>query len=85
MPATARRTTNKARPLRAARGRRAAWRRRRTLPPDAQIVELPTEAPLAAAIARIALARFLADPASAPAALDANYVRRSDPELLWKE
>jgi tRNA threonylcarbamoyladenosine biosynthesis protein TsaB len=40
---------------------------------------------LAAAIARIALARFLRGQASDPAALDANYVRRSDAELFWKE
>ena len=40
---------------------------------------------LAGAIARIALARFRGGEASDPAALDANYVRRSDAELLWKE
>jgi len=40
---------------------------------------------LAAAVARIALARFLDGQASDPAALDANYVRRSDAELFWKE
>ena len=40
---------------------------------------------LAAAIARIAAARFLAGEAADPAALDANYVRRSDAELLWKD
>ena len=40
---------------------------------------------LAAAIARIALARFLRGEASDPAALDANYVRRPDAELLWRE
>jgi tRNA threonylcarbamoyladenosine biosynthesis protein TsaB len=40
---------------------------------------------LAGAIARIALARFLDGHASDPAALDANYVRRSDAELFWKE
>jgi tRNA threonylcarbamoyladenosine biosynthesis protein TsaB len=40
---------------------------------------------LAAAIARIALARFLRGETSDPAAIDANYVRRSDAELLWKE
>jgi tRNA threonylcarbamoyladenosine biosynthesis protein TsaB len=40
---------------------------------------------LAAAIARIALGRFLLGEASDPAALDANYVRRSDAELFWKE
>ncbi|MBZ5724065.1 MAG: tRNA (adenosine(37)-N6)-threonylcarbamoyltransferase complex dimerization subunit type 1 TsaB [Acidobacteriia bacterium] len=36
---------------------------------------------LAAAIARLALAAVPQD----PAALDANYVRRSDAELFWKE
>jgi tRNA threonylcarbamoyladenosine biosynthesis protein TsaB len=40
---------------------------------------------LAAAIARIALARFLRGQACDPAALDANYVRRSDAELFWKD
>ena len=40
---------------------------------------------LAAAIARIACARLLAGEALDPAALDANYVRRSDAELFWKE
>jgi tRNA threonylcarbamoyladenosine biosynthesis protein TsaB len=40
---------------------------------------------LAAAIARIAYARFLRGEACDPATLDANYVRRSDAELFWKE
>ena len=40
---------------------------------------------LAGAIARIALARFLGGEASDPAARDANYVRRADAELLWRE
>jgi tRNA threonylcarbamoyladenosine biosynthesis protein TsaB len=40
---------------------------------------------LAGAIARIACARLLRGEASDPAALDANYVRRSDAELFWKE
>jgi len=40
---------------------------------------------LAAAIGRIALAQFLRGQACDPAALDANYVRRSDAELFWKE
>jgi len=40
---------------------------------------------LAAAIARIAEARFLRGEATDPALLDANYVRRSDAELFWKE
>ncbi len=40
---------------------------------------------LAAAAARIALARWRNGELSDPAALDANYVRRSDAELFWKE
>jgi len=40
---------------------------------------------LAAAVGRLALAQFAAGEAQDPAALDANYVRRSDAELLWKE
>ncbi|MBZ5620663.1 MAG: tRNA (adenosine(37)-N6)-threonylcarbamoyltransferase complex dimerization subunit type 1 TsaB [Acidobacteriia bacterium] len=40
---------------------------------------------LASAIARLAMARLLSGSASDPAALDANYVRRSDAELFWKE
>jgi tRNA threonylcarbamoyladenosine biosynthesis protein TsaB len=39
---------------------------------------------LAAAIASIAWRRCQAGELSDPAALDANYVRRSDAELLWK-
>ncbi len=39
---------------------------------------------LAAAIARIAWQRWQAGVTVDPAALDANYVRRSDAELLWK-
>jgi tRNA threonylcarbamoyladenosine biosynthesis protein TsaB len=40
---------------------------------------------LAAPIARIAYARFLRGEACDAAALGANYVRRSDAELFWKE
>jgi tRNA threonylcarbamoyladenosine biosynthesis protein TsaB len=40
---------------------------------------------LAGAIARIAFERLLRGEAVDPAALDANYVRRSDAELFWKE
>ena len=40
---------------------------------------------LARAIARIAACRLARGEAQDPAALDANYVRRSDAELLWKE
>jgi tRNA threonylcarbamoyladenosine biosynthesis protein TsaB len=39
---------------------------------------------LAGAIARLARARHLRGESSDPAALDANYVRRSDAELLFK-
>ena len=48
---------------------------------------LVTTAPraLAAAIGRIALAGLRAGEAQDPAAIDANYVRRSDAELLWKD
>jgi tRNA threonylcarbamoyladenosine biosynthesis protein TsaB len=40
---------------------------------------------LAAAVGRIARERFLAGLAHDPAAVDADYVRRSDAELLWKD
>ncbi len=39
----------------------------------------------AAAVARLAVRKFLSGGASDPAALDANYVRRSDAELFWKD
>ncbi len=47
--------------------------------PKSHRVTAPRE--LAAMIARIAMTREWQD----PAALDANYVRRSDAELFWKE
>ena len=40
---------------------------------------------LGGAIGRIAAARYHAGLAQDPAALDANYVRRSDAELFWRE
>ena len=40
---------------------------------------------LAAAVGRIACLRLRAGCAADPAAIDANYVRRSDAELFWKE
>lgn len=58
---------------------------RRGLPAGAEVIELPAAAPLAAAIGRIALARWRRGQAGDPASLDANYVRRSDAELFWKE
>jgi tRNA threonylcarbamoyladenosine biosynthesis protein TsaB len=63
---------------------------------DAWLPTLPTsncelissvDAPraLAAAIGHIAWDEFTAGRASDPAGIDANYVRRSDAELFWKE
>ncbi len=61
---------------------------------DVQIVtsdlELPAPAmrapqAIAAAVARLALRDYLDGKACDPAALDANYVRRSDAELFWRE
>ena len=49
----------------------------------ARILEAPRA--LAGAIARIAFRRLASGEAHDPAALDANYVRRSDAELFWKE
>ena len=40
---------------------------------------------LAGAIGRIAAVRFAAGQGQDPAEIDANYVRRSDAELLWKD
>jgi tRNA threonylcarbamoyladenosine biosynthesis protein TsaB len=46
-----------------------------------------TQAPraLAGAIGKIAASRFAAGLAQDPAAIDANYVRRSDAEVFWKD
>jgi tRNA threonylcarbamoyladenosine biosynthesis protein TsaB len=57
---------------------------RQTLPEKAGIVEFTGTMALAAAIGRIALDRLLKGEAEDPAALDANYVRRSDAELLFR-
>ena len=53
------------------------------LPEDARRVTAP--ASIAASVGRLAMARFLRGEARDPAALDANYVRRSDAELFWKD
>ena len=57
-----------------------------------RITNLPATIPFitapaaqAGAIARLAVRRFLRGEASDPAALDANYVRRSDAELFWRD
>lgn len=55
-----------------------------TLPADAEVI---TDAPkrLAGAIARIAGGRLGAGLGQDPAKIDANYVRRSDAELMWRD
>ncbi len=57
---------------------------RSSLPPAAELIACGG-IPLAGAIARIAAARLVAGESPDPAAIDANYVRRSDAELLWKD
>ncbi len=49
---------------------------------SARVVDAPRA--LAAAVARIAARRFQAGRVLDPAAVDANYLRRSDAELAWK-
>ena len=51
--------------------------------PPARVIVAPPA--MAAQIARIAAARLARGQACDPAALDANYVRRADAELSWKE
>jgi len=53
------------------------------LHPGGPGVEAPRA--VAAAIARIAIKRNKAGLASDPAAIEANYIRRSDAELFWKQ
>lgn len=50
---------------------------------EAAIIEAPRG--LAGAIGRIAFEKFRRGQAVDPAEVDANYVRRSDAELFWKE
>ncbi len=55
-----------------------------SLPAGAELI--PCDGvPLAAAVGRCALRRFLAGERRDPASLDANYVRRSDAELFWND
>jgi tRNA threonylcarbamoyladenosine biosynthesis protein TsaB len=51
--------------------------------PNIPVITAPRA--LAAAIGRIASAEYRDGRASDPAEIDANYVRRSDAELFWKE
>ena len=50
---------------------------------SAPVVKAPRS--IAAAVARLAVEAYRAGRAADPAALDANYVRRSDAELFWRE
>jgi len=50
---------------------------------DADVTTAPRA--LAAAVGRMACERFRAGQSVDPAEVDANYVRRSDAELFWKE
>jgi tRNA threonylcarbamoyladenosine biosynthesis protein TsaB len=52
---------------------------------DPAIPVLTAPRALAAVIGRIAWSEFAAGRARDPAEIDANYVRRSDAELFWKE
>jgi tRNA A37 threonylcarbamoyladenosine modification protein TsaB len=54
-----------------------------SLPGDVEILSEPR--PLAGAIGRIAAREFAGGRALDPAAVDANYVRRCDAEMLWKD
>jgi tRNA threonylcarbamoyladenosine biosynthesis protein TsaB len=55
-----------------------------TLPADTEVITDPPKR-LAGAIARIAGARLEAGLGQDPAETDANYVRRSDAELMWRD
>jgi tRNA threonylcarbamoyl adenosine modification protein YeaZ len=54
-----------------------------SLPADAEI--LSGARPLAGAIGKIAAREFTAGRAVDPVGVDANYVRRADAEMLWKD
>jgi tRNA threonylcarbamoyladenosine biosynthesis protein TsaB len=54
-----------------------------SLPAGAEIISTPR--PLAGAMGKIAALEFAAGRGLDPAAVDANYVRRSDAEQMWKD
>jgi tRNA threonylcarbamoyladenosine biosynthesis protein TsaB len=57
-----------------------------TIPHECEVISIGTPPrALAAAIGHIAWDEFTLGRASDPAAIDANYVRRSDAELFWKD
>jgi tRNA threonylcarbamoyladenosine biosynthesis protein TsaB len=53
---------------------------RETIPPGVRMIERQA---IASAVAHIAEQRLLAGESGDPVGIDANYVRRSDAELLW--
>lgn len=55
------------------------------VPPPLDLPVTPAPPALAGAIASIAALRFVGGLAKDPAEIDANYVRRSDAELLWRD
>lgn len=57
---------------------------RASLPERAELIAVDGRA-LAGAIARIAAERLARGERTSPEAIDANYVRRSDAEMFWKE
>jgi tRNA threonylcarbamoyladenosine biosynthesis protein TsaB len=59
-----------------------AWRA--ALPDGAELIAVDGRL-LAGAIARIAAARYAGGEPGAPELVDANYVRRSDAELFWRD
>ena len=61
-------------------------------PDETILASVPTGSPvllapvaMAGTLAMLAIRHFMAGAVSDPAAIEANYVRRSDAELLWKE
>jgi tRNA threonylcarbamoyladenosine biosynthesis protein TsaB len=54
-----------------------------TLPAGVEILSGPR--PLAGAVGRIGAREFAAGRSLDPAAVDANYVRRADAEMMWKD
>jgi tRNA threonylcarbamoyladenosine biosynthesis protein TsaB len=57
----------------------------RTLPGDVEVITQQPPRELAGAVARIAARQFEAGLGRDPAEIDANYVRRSDAELMWRD
>ena len=56
------------------------------IPQNCELISaISTPRPLAAAVGHIAWDDFTSGRSSDPAEIDANYVRRSDAELFWKE